>query len=169
MATRIKGSRSDKKSYSKIDKIAIIKDWHHHECDVAFVVKKYKVSRPTFWRWRNELDTEAIKVEPSTHILVKLENQCAIRDTHDLEISNKKRIVVNYAADLLIERFEDKEKAKYFENKDLIAIIKLSDINPDANPQTQQDVLEEALKSFEKSRKAKMVENAQDVEEIKSE
>lgn len=167
MDKRLTKSKSSKKKATYSEKLAIIRDWQDHDCKTAYILQKYKISKPTFYTWRKEFAEQAISLEPSPDVAVRRMNALAVRETTEINIATKRLGIINKAADLLNDRLDDPNKAKYFENKDLIAIIKLADIDPKANPQNQDDLLGEALKNFEKNHRDKMKAGAVDVETIK--
>jgi len=166
MTRRLKSSHSEKKRWNKPDKLMIIKDWQNHNCDIAFILNKYLISDSTFWKWRKEFGAQALTVEPSVDIAVKKQNQLAIRDTHELNLSNQKRALANVSATLLMDRLSDPLKNKYIENKDLIAIIKLA-VEDEENKVNIDDALTDMLTRYEAKRKADKKESATDVEEEK--
>jgi len=166
MTKPLKFSKSSKYKFRESEKLVILKEWHNHECDIQYIVDKYKITRSTFWTWRNQLDSQALELVPSPNIAIKKLNALTVRETNELNLSNQKRALANVSATLLMDRLSDPNKNKYIENKDLIAIIKLA-VEDNENKVNIDDTLTDMLTRYEAKRKADKKESATDVEEEK--
>ena len=122
---KIKKPGSSNTIYSKAEKIQTLKCLQATDFNMAKTSQRTGVSIDSIRRWRYRFGDEVFSKQPSIDVLQRKVDTAAIHEIAQISLQTKKVIMVNSAADLLIERVQDPVVASQIPTRDLIELFKL--------------------------------------------
>jgi len=114
-----------KKNFTKAEKFETLKQLQTNDFNMARTSQETGVSIDSIRRWRYGFGDDVFSKLPSIDVLQRKVDTAAIHEIAQISLQTKKVIMVNSAADLLIERVQDPVVASQIPTRDLIELFKL--------------------------------------------